>query len=82
MISLGHLIRLLWLGELNPLAMWTIVVAAVAGAIAISRPNRAGIAALVLMLALLPALFGWAGWLYIAPLVVLLSAALAQRVGQ
>jgi hypothetical protein len=78
-ISLGHLIRLLWIDNVNGLALWTIVTAAAAGVLAISRPGRAGSAALVLTLAVLLATFGWAGWLYFPPLVVLVSAALAGR---
>lgn len=78
-ISLGHLIRLLWIDNVNALALWTIVTAGVAGVLAISRPRRAGSAALVLTLAVLPAIFGWAGWLYLPPLVALVSAALGGR---
>ena len=83
LVSAGLLISLAIRGVgYNALNMWTIVVAIVAGWLAIRggrREDGAGLgwAVVLLLLAILPAVFGWAGLLYLPSLFLVFGAALA-----
>ncbi len=82
LVSIGLLISLPMRGVgYNVLNIWTIVVASIAGWIAIrggSRPDGAGLgwAVVLLLLAILPAVFGWVALLYLPALVLVFGAAL------
>lgn len=63
--------------DLNVANGWTLVLGAIGGVLALSATSRLRCltSAAVIVLAALPALFGWVGWLY-APSIGLLVAAM------
>lgn len=65
--------------DFNVLNAWTLLLGAVGGVLALTAKSKGWVvgALAFLVLAALPALFGWVGWLYL-PSIVLLSIALAR----
>jgi hypothetical protein len=67
--------------DLNVMNAWTLAAAAVAGIIVLTRPSAAakGVALVLLLLAALPAMFGWVGWLLLPSIGLLLADAIKGR---
>jgi hypothetical protein len=67
--------------DLNAMNAWTLAAAAVAGIIVLTRRSAAakGVALVLLLLAALPAMFGWVGWLLLPSIGLLLADLLRER---
>jgi hypothetical protein len=79
-VSVGLFVRILAIDLLNTSAMGTLSLAAVAGIVAVLFPSRVGAlmtAILILVVALLPAVFGWIPLLYLPSLALFVAGAIA-----
>jgi hypothetical protein len=85
--SVGLFVRILVVDQLNASAVATLTLAGLAGLVAVLVPDRVGAlmsATLILVVAMLPAVFGWVPLLYAPSLALFVSGALrvAKREGE
>jgi polyferredoxin len=84
-VSAVLLLSVVFRGLVNPLNLWTIVLGAIAGSLALQRrPTRLAllVAVIVLAGAALPALIGGVGWLYLPSMVLLIAEIVSPARGK